>query len=161
MGRKLQIAAISALIAWSLPQVTVAGPPQQATDTVTPGSGVPMPKQAGPAKRAAVRSVDQRIKDLHKKLQITPAQEEQWSKVAAVMRENAAAMDALVKDGSARGGAIDQLHRYEILAQAHLDGVKKFTSAFASLYDSLSTEQRATADRLFRGRMGPPDRGPG
>lgn len=103
------------------------------------------------------RSIEHRIDDLHARLKITPAEEEQWGKVAEVMRANAAAMEALAKETSTGAGAVDQLRRYETMAQAHLDGLKKFISTFATLYDSLSPEQRTTADSLFRGRMGPPE----
>ena len=42
------------------------------------------------------------ITDLHAKLQITPAQEDQWNKVASAMRENASQMDILIYNRKAK-----------------------------------------------------------
>jgi protein CpxP len=41
-------------------------------------------------------TVEQRIKDLHTALKITPDQDSKWNEVAQDMRENAAAMDKLI-----------------------------------------------------------------
>ena len=94
-----------------------------------------------------------RIKDMHAKLKITSAQEEQWSKVAAAMNDNAKVMDALtearfshMKDMT----AIDDLKSYGEITDAHAEGIKRLTPVFATLYESMSAAQKKEADTLFR-----------
>jgi protein CpxP len=94
-----------------------------------------------------------RIKDMHAKLKITAAQEEQWAKVAQVMRDDAKAMDTLtqarvahVKDMT----AVDDLKSYGEIAEAHATGIKNLTPVFADLYSSMSDAQKKEADNLFR-----------
>src|SRR6202048_5396885 len=53
------------------------------------------PAAAGATETKGV-TVEQRIKDLHAALKITPDQDSKWHEVAQDMRENAAAMDKLV-----------------------------------------------------------------
>ena len=94
-----------------------------------------------------------RIKDMHAKLKVTPAQEEQWTKVAEAMRENAKTMDTLTQarvDNAKDMTAVDDLKSYGEIADAHADGIKKLTPVFADLYGSMSDEQKKDADSLFR-----------
>jgi hypothetical protein len=91
---------------------------------------------------------------------ITAAQEEQWGKVAAVMRDNAKVMDSLTQermDRAAAMTAVDDLKSYGEITGAHADGIRKLTPAFATLYDSMSGPQQKVADTLFR--QGPGKRG--
>jgi hypothetical protein len=96
--------------------------------------------------------VETRIKELHAKLQITPAQEEQWSKVAQVMRDNEKQMDTLIKTRAERAqmNAIDDLKSYAEITDAHADGMKRFTPVFETLYDTMSEPQKKNADAVFR-----------
>jgi periplasmic protein CpxP/Spy len=96
--------------------------------------------------------VELRIKELHTKLKIIPAQEELWSNVAQVMRDNAKTMGVLVKARSEKANtmnAIDDLKSFSEIAEAHADGLKKFTPAFEPLYAGMSDAQKKDADRLF------------
>lgn len=96
---------------------------------------------------------EQRIKDMHSKLRITQTQEEQWSKVAQVMSENAKTIDTLIqarKDHANEMTAVEDLKSYGEIAEAHADGIKKLTPVFATLYDSMSEAQKKQADTLFR-----------
>jgi protein CpxP len=107
------------------------------------------------AKASGVSSEDRveaRIKDMHARLKITQAQEDQWSKVAQVMRDNAKQMDALTKTRAEKAdmNAIDDLKSYGEIAEAHVDGMKKFTPIFQTLYDSMSDAQKKNADAVFR-----------
>ncbi len=94
-----------------------------------------------------------RIKDMHTKLNITAAQEAQWTKVAQLMRDDAKRMDTLTQ---ARVGhakdmtAVDDLKSYGEITDAHADGIKKLTPEFATLYSSMSDTQKKEADALFR-----------
>ncbi len=109
---------------------------------------------AAPASEKVSKSdrTEARINDLHTKLKITQAQEEQWNKVAEVMRENAASMDPLIKarkEKSARMNAVDDLKSYSQISDVHAEGLKKFIAVFEVLYASMSDEQKKTADAIF------------
>ena len=96
------------------------------------------------------------ITDLHTKLQITPAQEDQWNKVASAMRENAAQMDILLYNRKAKLGtmnAVDNLKSYKDVSDAHTACLAKFIAAFEPLYASMSDAQKANADAIFATKM--------
>lgn len=96
---------------------------------------------------------EMRIKDMHTKLHITATQEEQWNKVAQVMRDDAKTMDTLTKtrfDHAKDMTAVDDLKSYGEITDAHADGIKKLTPVFATLYASMSDAQKKQADTLFR-----------
>lgn len=114
----------------------------------------------GADKTPRVDRAELRIQDMHARLKITAAQEEQWGKVAEVMRENAKVMDALTQERMDRAGAmtaVDDLKSYGEITGAHADGIRKLTPVFAALYDSMSDPQQNVADTLFR--RGPGKRG--
>jgi protein CpxP len=116
---------------------------------------------AGPviaAKASAEDRVEARIKDMHAKLNITQAQEDQWAKVAQVMRDNEKTMEPLIRarqEHAKTMTAVDDLTSYGEITDAHADGIKKFTPVFSTLYASMSDAQKKEADGLFRhrGRM--------
>jgi hypothetical protein len=94
-----------------------------------------------------------RIKVLHEKLKITPAQEEQWSKVAQAMLEDAKTLDALTQariEHAKTLNAVDDLKSYGEIAEAHANGIKKLTPIFADLYAGMTESQKQEADLLFR-----------
>ncbi len=94
-----------------------------------------------------------RIKNMHTKLKITQAQEEQWAKVTQTMLDDAKIMDALTQaraDHADDMNAIDDLKSYGEIVEAHADGIKKLTPVFASLYASMSEAQKTEADTFFR-----------
>jgi hypothetical protein len=94
-----------------------------------------------------------RIKDMHSKLKITSAQEDQWAKVAQAMLEDAKTMDALTQtraDHAKDMTAIDDLKSYGEITDTHANGIKKLTPVFADLYASMSDPQKKEADSLFR-----------
>lgn len=97
--------------------------------------------------------VEVRIKDMHDKLKITAAQEEQWGKVEQTMREDAKVMDELTQaraDHAKDMTAVNDLKSYGEITAAHADGIKKLTQVFAALYDMMSDAQKKEADALFR-----------
>ena len=105
------------------------------------------------AKASAQDRVETRIKDMHAKLKITQAQEEQWAKVAQVMRDNEKAVEPLIKarkENAKTMTAVDDLKSYGGITDAHADGIKKFTPVFATLYAGMSDNQKQEADALFR-----------
>ncbi len=94
-----------------------------------------------------------RVKDLHKRLAIQPAQETQWKIVATIMRDNAVTMDKLTQlrvDHASEVSAVDDLKSYGDISAAHADGIKKLTPAFSKLYTAMSATQKKQADLLFR-----------
>jgi hypothetical protein len=104
-------------------------------------------------KGAHMDRAEMRIKDLHAKLEITPAQEELWSKVAQVMRDNAKTVDALTQarvEHAKDMNAVDDLKSYGEITDAHADGIKRLTTEFAVLYAAMSDAQKKEADTLFR-----------
>lgn len=114
-----------------------------------PAKAASAPAVAGSGeKRAEVR-----IEKMHANLKITPSQEGQWAKVAQVMRENAKTMDTLTQarfEHAKTMSAVDDLNSYGEIADAHADGIKKFTPVFAALYANMSDAQMKEADALFR-----------
>lgn len=71
--------------------------PMQAPAAATQGSG-----PDAVAKPAADNPVEAHITELHAKLNITQAQEDLWSHVTQVMRDNEKAMEALHKESQVR-----------------------------------------------------------
>jgi hypothetical protein len=122
--------------------------------SATPSSAASSePGMAAAGKVSKADRVEARIKELHAKLNITPAQEELWNKVTEVMRDNEKTMEALIKTRSEKATtmtAVDDLKSYSEIADAHADGLKKFIPAFEPLYASMSDDQKKNADTLFR-----------
>jgi periplasmic protein CpxP/Spy len=105
------------------------------------------------AKASIGDRVEARITNMHAKLKITQAQEEQWAKVAQSMRDSEKAIEPLIKarkDNAKTMNAVDDLKSYGEITDAHADGIKHFTLAFVPLYDSMSDAQKKDADALFR-----------
>ncbi|CAB3760039.1 Spy/CpxP family protein refolding chaperone [Paraburkholderia humisilvae] len=120
-------------------------------------AGADSPAQPAPGAHvmtvAAHTPVDTRIDNLHTRLQITAAQESLWQPVAQAMRDNASTMDSLRQSRAATANsmsAIDDLRAYGQVVDAHADGVRKLTSAFEPLYNSMSDTQKHNADLIFR-----------
>jgi periplasmic protein CpxP/Spy len=135
-------------------QVMVA----QATAPPAPAAPSPAPAPAPAAKASGTDRVEARITMLHAKLAITPAQEDLWTQVTQVMRDNAQTMVALTQARAAKAKtltAVEDLTSYSEITTAHAEGLKKFIPVFAALYDSMSAAQKAQADTLFRGHQHP------
>ncbi|MBO0738288.1 MAG: Spy/CpxP family protein refolding chaperone [Alphaproteobacteria bacterium] len=95
--------------------------------------------------------VEGRIAFLKTQLKITPAQEAQWQQVAAVMRENAKALDntiAAARQNRSATGAVQRLESREQFAKMRADADARLLTAFKPLYASLSPEQQQMANRL-------------
>jgi hypothetical protein len=135
--------------------LALLGVPAGAATLASPASPVLLAQadtapQAKPHRMPSDR-VDARIQKLHDALKITDAQETQWQAVAAAMRDNAQTMDAAVRQRmDARGEtAVEELKAYGVIAEAHAQGVQKLIPPFQALYDTLSDDQKKTADVLF------------
>lgn len=113
------------------------------------------PAAAKAATSMRPESVDQRIAMLHRELKITPDQEQNWQAVADVMKSNAEDMQNLVQQTRAQSPrdqrtALQDLQTYQKFAQAHAEGLQKLSTAFATLYNAMTPEQKANADKVFR-----------
>jgi len=76
-----------------------------------------------------------------------------WSAFAEAMRDNAAATDALFAHRAgtvATMNAAENMHSYAQIARAYADNTERLTTAFDSVYASLSDTQKQAADTLFR-----------
>ncbi len=126
----------------------------QAQQTGAPAAQTQAAQTAAPAAQpqaSETSRIDARIKAFHARLKITPAQEEQWNKLADVMRENATTMMALAKARRAKGAmnAVDDLKSYSEIVDAQAAGLHKFIPAFEPLYNSMSDGQKKNADAVF------------
>ncbi|HLI11361.1 MAG TPA: Spy/CpxP family protein refolding chaperone [Alphaproteobacteria bacterium] len=170
MSRLTLSAARAALAAGLLGSVAFAGLApasaaevlaQTTQDQTQSGTTAPAPSQTAPAtphkgmrhaRLSPTDRVENRIKELHSRLKITPEQETQWSAVAQVMRDNAKQVEDLLKQRRANiqsMTALDDLRSYQAIAQAHADGLQKLTTAFQTLYDGMSDTQKKNADAVF------------
>ena len=117
-----------------------------------PGSssgGTSAPQQS--LRGRPITDVEARISELHKQLQVTPAEEPQFKAYADVMRENAQAMQALFAQRAQNPDrtAVGQLRWYAKLTAAHAEAVSKLVAPFEVLYQSMSDQQKKLADAVF------------
>ena len=115
------------------------------------GSGAVAQTPVAPAATAA--AVDQRIDLLKSQLGITPEQLPLWNAFAQAMRDNATSTEQLFQQragSAATMTAVDNMHSYASLARSYADDTQKLSTAFDSLYASLTPTQKQAADTLFR-----------
>ena len=143
LARSFAIASLTgaALLAGSLGPVAAQTP-----DSKTPPA-------AAAATSNKPETVEQRITQLKTALKITPDQEKKWDAVAQSMRDNASSMEKLVATKRAippeKTTAVDDLKTYQEFTEVRLDGLKHLNSAFKSLYDAMTPEQKKNADMVF------------
>jgi len=109
--------------------------------------------QGAPSHHGKEAGIEAMVQHLHDSLKITPQQEPQWQNVATVMRDNAETLNNLVKERSEHAKtatALDDLKSYARISEAHAAATKRLIPAFEALYDSMSPEQKQTADAEFR-----------
>jgi protein CpxP len=107
-----------------------------------------------PATRQSMEAqVEQRIEDLHSKLQITAAQEPVWKKFAQTMRDNARKMDQTFEQRIGQMdsmNALDNMKSYARISREHAEDVQALLPPFQALYGKMSQSQKQTADQVFR-----------
>jgi hypothetical protein len=137
----------------SLAQSASTAPVPQ-TAIVAPAASPSAVPPASLAPSAATQAaVDQRIRALQSQLGITEAQMPLWTAFAQAMRDNAASTDALFAQRAnavASMSAVDNMHSYAQIARAYADNTERLSTAFDSLYASLTDTQKQAADTLFR-----------
>ena len=146
MAQRHRVLAAAALFALGASAASA-----QQTELNTPPPPAPEAVAPGPPQRETLDPVAARVRYLHDRLHITPAQEDQWKTVAEVMRGNASTMLTLISQRSdnVKMSAVDDLKSYEHISEAHVDGMKKFISAFETLYAGMSDDQKKNADMVF------------
>jgi periplasmic protein CpxP/Spy len=116
--------------------------------------GTTMAPAAADTSEAKAESIEQRITSLHDMLKITAGQETLWTPVAQTMRDNSAEMEKMVADKKAQSPAsmtaLDDMTNYQAFAQARVDGSKKLSAVFTTLYNAMPDSQKAVADDTFR-----------
>lgn len=134
------------------PPVATPTPQYSAQTPATTSQKSSSSAKATHARYSPTERVEQRIKDLHTRLGITPDQETQWNTVAQVMRDNAQAIEKISTQRTQNiksMTAIDDLRSYESLSETHTDGLKKLVTVFEPLYNSMSDAQKKNADAVF------------
>jgi len=109
-------------------------------------------EKMGHSSQAMAQHVEDRIKTLHDKLDITSTQEAKWGDVAQAMRDNETTISQLIQarhQDPANMTAVDDLQSYERIAQAHVDGLQKLIPTFQALYNDMSDDQKKDADKAF------------
>ncbi len=142
-------------IALGIASAALLAASSMATLTYAQTTSHPKPAAARAATSMRPGSVDERIAELHRELKITPAQDQAWQSVAEAMKSNAQDMQNLIDETRTqspreRRNALEDLQIYQKFAQAHVDGLQKLTAAFAVLYNGMTPEQKANADKVFR-----------
>jgi hypothetical protein len=94
--------------------------------------------------------IEGHIAFLKAELKIAPAQEALFEKVAAAMREDVADFRKMREQpAAAPRTAVDALEQRARLADLRGKAENRFLAAFRPLYDSLSPDQKQTADGLM------------
>jgi hypothetical protein len=131
---------------------TAAPPPAGDPAAVHPSSPSVTQGQSGAGHNVAAK-IELRITDLHAKLLISPAQQPQWDKFAQVMRDNARSMDEAFQQRVQvipTMTAPANMASYAHVAEDHAQRMQMLVPAFQALYDTMSDNQKRTADQVFR-----------
>jgi protein CpxP len=152
-----RIAAVAILLGSfaGVSPVLAAGSAEETPATSTPRT-VHIEKHQ-PSAEEMRKHVEERIKTLHAKLKITPAQETAWGEVAQAMRDSESEISSLIQERHKNAEtltAVQDLGSYQKIAQAHADGLKNVIAVFGKLYDGMSDEQKLNADKVFGGFEG-------
>lgn len=144
---RLRIIPAIALGLFAASAVALAATPAALAQTAAPAAN-PATQDTGPDPY-----VEGQIAFMKAALDITPAQEAQWNKVAAAMRENNRETQQLyAKQQAAETKTENAVQRIETQIQsAELSAKegKRFLDVFRPLYASLSKDQKSTADDLM------------
>ena len=155
MSNRLASVAVAALL--SLPAGALAqsspGPASAAPEGARPAAAQSPLADHPVARRNAAERVEQRIKELHAQLRITPAERQQWDQFAQMMRENAREIDRAWiarADHFQSMNAVQNMQSYEQIAEAHARHLQKLVPAFENLYNTMPDQQKRLADQVFR-----------
>jgi hypothetical protein len=143
--RTLPAVAVSLFAASVL---ALAAPPAARAQTPAPATSQSAPIPAGPDPY-----VEGQIAFMKAALEITPAQEAHWNKVADAMRANSSETqrlyDTLQSASKPPETAVQRIESHVRLAELSVKEGQRFLAAFRPLYASLSKDQKAAADELM------------
>ena len=126
--------------------------PVLAQTTPVPGDSAAMQGQArhhaGP-RMLPGQLVDGRIAFFKAELKITPQQEMQWQPVATALRQNANALDQVIRQQRGTMDSVQRLTVREQFDKVRSENDERLLAAFKPLYASLSPEQQQIANQLF------------
>ena len=149
LGLAVALIALSLGVAWTDAAEADPGKFQLAQGAGAPQRPPGKPPEAAPAQG---NEIERQIADLQKKLRITAAQQPLFDAFAQILRQNAQALDAALRQQEQKSGAtaVDDLRTSAQLAEAEAEGLKRLLPAFQSLYDSLPDPQKRLADTAMR-----------
>jgi hypothetical protein len=138
----------SLLVAFGLVSTGVAAPAASSYQFAQAAGQKPAAK---PAQQAPADPTERQLSDLHKRLNITQAQQPQFDAFAQVIRQNAQEMNSMMgqEQPQKKTTAVEDLKTSAKMAQAEADGLKKLVPAMEALYASLSDQQKRIADQVF------------
>ncbi|HEU0219166.1 MAG TPA: Spy/CpxP family protein refolding chaperone [Stellaceae bacterium] len=154
-----QLASVAVAALLSMPGAAMAQSakaPATLPQAAAPPAGVaasPSMAQHAPNGKTMQERVEHRINELHAQLKITPAEQKQWDNFAAVMRDNAKAMDDAFMQRAQQYpqmNAVQNMQSYEQIAEAHAQHLQKLVPAFQDLYNAMPDQQKQLADQVFR-----------
>jgi hypothetical protein len=108
---------------------------------------------------ATIDRIEGRIAFLKTELKITDAQTSAWNAFADALRANAKSLaevraSMMPQQGAAPQSLVDRLTLQEKWLAARLEGTRAIKSGLINLADTLSDEQKKTADELLAPHMG-------
>ena len=141
MSRFILVGLLSGVLIIIGPLGETAQAQQSATAGIVLAQARPVPQPP---------NVEANIANLHRTLQITPAQEGAFDAFANVMRGNERAEASAQHQPPANASAVDELRAEIQYDEVELAGLKKLLPALEGLYSVLSPPQRQAADNTFR-----------
>lgn len=136
-------------------QIAQAGQPGGAAESRSGGQQTQ--NQTGGQTARSERRMDARVErhiaDLHRKLQITQAEQPQWQAFADAMRQNAEQMRQFWDQARPHLASMDAaqgLQFYARMTQLYAEGAQRLVQPFDQLYQAMPPQQRQVADRVFR-----------
>ena len=105
--------------------------------------------------QAPEQGIEQQITELRKRLNITPQQQPQFDAFAQTMRQNAQTMAALMNEPeNTKRNAVEDLRAAAKYSETEADALKRLLPPLQALYDTLSDQQKKTADQVLAGNAG-------
>jgi periplasmic protein CpxP/Spy len=141
------------------PEVPAQGTAKSATpESTNPGTGQGGTESTKPRKTTshASRGMSGYLASLHNELAITPAEEPLWNSFADSMRDTSAQLGQAYRQRREQlptMNALEDMSSFIDLEQMRLDGLKKSSTAFAALYQTMPPDQQKIADSVFLSDM--------
>jgi periplasmic protein CpxP/Spy len=104
----------------------------------------------------ATRGMSGYLASLHSELAITPAEEPLWNSFADSMRDTSSQLSQAYRQRREQlptMNALEDMSSFISLEQMRLDGLKKSSTAFAALYQTMPPDQQKIADSVFLSDM--------